>query len=264
MKYQHIIRLASLWQEFEESEQSQDMKRFAVWLSRAASRTTQEEEAQEKETEASAARRNFRADETISGTTGEERRRERRKEIREEIQEDAREEALHYYRRLPLNARISALLTRMNRFATFYTKKAFAGLEMTRAQEFGVLACIQVLGTPTKTEVAQYNLLEKTTVTEILKRLLKIGFIEEFDDARDKRSKRVKITRAGEEAIETAVERLWELSEIVVGNLSDEQKHSLAAMLEELDQFHSDIYFQEHALPLGEIIEKNVLKTADS
>jgi DNA-binding MarR family transcriptional regulator len=259
MQYQHIIRLVSLWQEFEEQEQSQDMRRFAVWLSRAAHTSadlgkTPEDRVRNQEITGEKARK----EKTQKGEM------QKGETQTEGANWSARDEALHYHQRLPLNARISTLLTRMNRFATFYTKKAFAGLEMTSAQEFGVLACIRVLGTPTKTEVAYYNLLEKTTVTEILKRLIKIGLIEEFDDARDKRSKRVKITPAGEESIETAVQRLWEISEIVVGNLSDEQKRALAATLEELDQFHSDIYFHENALPLSEIIAKNVLKTSES
>lgn len=257
MKYEHIIHLMSLWQEFEENEQSQDMKRFSVWLSRRTS---------------SALHVGERFQTGFSGTQelAQERIWSKQKEEIEKQQdtvtlpanEAAREEILHYYRLLPLNSRISALLTRMNRFASFYTKKAFTGLEITSVQEFGVLACIQGLGTPTKTEVAHYNLLEKTTGTEILKRLLKLGFIEEFDDEHDKRSKRVKITRIGSEVMETAVTRLWELSEIVVGNLSETQKHTLATMLEELDHFHSNIYFNESALPLKEIITNNVLKTA--
>jgi DNA-binding MarR family transcriptional regulator len=149
----------------------------------------------------------------------------------------------------------------MNRFASFYTKKAFHDLEITNVNEFSILACIQGLGTPTKTEVAHFNLLEKTTGTEMMKRLIKLGFIEEFDDENDKRSKRVKITPRGNNIMETAVQQLWELSEIVVGNLSDDQKHELASMLEELNDFHSSIYFKDSMLTLGDIITKNVLKT---
>lgn len=258
MKYEHIIHLMSLWQEFEESEQSQDMKRFSIWLSRRTSASTQMKEMLKTASEIE----QKQAQERILGKFRADIEQMGQKPIALPTSEEAREEVLHYYRHLPLNSRISALLTRMNRFASFYTKKAFAGLEITSAQEFGILACIQGLGTPTKTEVAHYNLLEKTTGTEILKRLLKLGFIEEFDDEHDKRSKRVKITRIGNDVMETAVQRLWELSEIVVGNLSDGQKHNLATMLEELDHFHSNIYFNESALPLNEIITKNVLKTA--
>jgi DNA-binding MarR family transcriptional regulator len=256
MKYEQLFHLMSYWQEFEESERSQDMKRFAVWLSRRTSHQAELEEktqvvrsAEELKPARERLLRNLsRADEERNGGA---------------ItfpNEETREEVLHYYRHLPLNSRISALLTRMNRFAAFYTKKAFHGLDITNAQEFGILACVQGLGAPTKTEVAHFNLLEKTTGTEMMKRLLKLGFLEEFDDEHDKRSKRVRITPEGVNVMETAVQQLWELSEIVVGNLSDEQKHSLASMLEELNDFHSNIYFNDTALPLGEIITKNVLK----
>ncbi|MCU0426206.1 MAG: winged helix DNA-binding protein [Candidatus Kapabacteria bacterium] len=258
MKYEHIINLMSLWQEFEEHEQSQDMKRFSVWLSRRTSSAVQLQERMKSVLEVE--------QKQVLNNLADALRTKVENQYREAMpvlaSKEEREEVMHYYRHLPLNSRISALLTRMNRFASFYTKKAFAGLEITSAQEFGILACIQGLGTPTKTEVAHYNLLEKTTGTEILKRLLKLGFIEEFDDENDKRSKRVKITQSGNDVMESAVQRLWELSEIVVGNLSEPQKHDLATMLEELDHFHSNIYFNESALQLDEIITKNVLKMA--
>lgn len=272
MKYEHLIQLMSYWQEFEETEQSQDIKRFSVWLSRHTSRAVAMSERLLRESD---------HEHSPTENTQEVRTSEELKPAREQLlknlsladgdrvtantmfaDEETREEVMHYYRHLPINARISALLTRMNRFASFYTKKAFHGLEITNAQEFGILACVQGLGTPTKTEVAHFNLLEKTTGTEMMKRLIKLGFIEEFDDENDKRSKRVKITPSGNAVMETAVLQLWELSEIVVGNLSDEQKHHLASMLEELNDFHSSIYFNDSALPLGEIITKNVLQTS--
>lgn len=255
MKYNHLIQLLSYWQEFEESEHSQDMKRFSIWLSRRTS---------------------YAAEANIQAVRTAEELRPARERLLRNLSEAAakqepdnfsfsdeqkREDVLHYYRHLPLNARISALLTRMNRFASFYTKKAFHDLEITNVNEFSILACIQGLGTPTKTEVAHFNLLEKTTGTEMMKRLIKLGFIEEFDDENDKRSKRVKITPKGNTIMETAVRQLWELSEIVVGNLTDGQKHELVSMLEELNDFHSNIYFHDTTLPLGEIIAKNVLQS---
>jgi DNA-binding MarR family transcriptional regulator len=255
MKYEHLIQLMSYWQEFEESEQSQDMKRFSIWLSRRTSHAA-ESGAQAVRTAAELRPVRERLLRNLSEAAA-----EQEPENFSFSDEQKREDVLHYYRHLPLNARISALLTRMNRFASFYTKKAFHDLEITNVNEFSILACIQGLGTPTKTEVAHFNLLEKTTGTEMMKRLIKLGFIEEFDDENDKRSKRVKITPRGNNIMETAVQQLWELSEIVVGNLSDDQKHELASMLEELNDFHSSIYFKDSMLTLGDIITKNVLKT---
>ncbi|MBD1207165.1 MAG: MarR family transcriptional regulator [Ignavibacteria bacterium] len=260
MKYEHLIQLMSYWQEFEEAEQSQDIKRFAVWLSRHTNRAA-EPNNQITEPRSSSAELKPARDRLLKNLSVADAERVGANNQITFPDEATRDDVMHYYRHLPLNSRISALLTRMNRFASFYTKKAFYGLEITNAQEFGILACVQGLGTPTKTEVAHFNLLEKTTGTEMMKRLIKLGFLEEFDDENDKRSKRVKITPQGNSVMETAVQQLWELSEIVVGNLSDDQKHQLVFMLEELNDFHSNIYFNDSTLPLGEIIAKNVLQT---
>ena len=48
-----------------------------------------------------------------------------------------------------------------------------------------------------KGELIQKQVMEKTSGTEIINRLIKLGLIEQFDDETDKRSMRVKMTVLG-------------------------------------------------------------------
>jgi DNA-binding MarR family transcriptional regulator len=48
-----------------------------------------------------------------------------------------------------------------------------------------------------KSELIQKQVMEKTSGTEIINRMIKMGLIESFNDETDKRSVRVKMTPAG-------------------------------------------------------------------
>jgi MarR family transcriptional regulator, lower aerobic nicotinate degradation pathway regulator len=90
--------------------------------------------------------------------------------------------------------------------------------------------------------------------------MVKDGLISENDDEDDKRSKRVALTQKGKFLVQEAVKRLWEMSAMVTGNLTHEQKHEMAQTLNELGDFHKTIYFHQNDLSLQEILERNVLK----
>lgn len=255
MKYDRILDLIRLWQEFEALEEAHDIEqteakkydftRFAVWLSRNVG--------DEKRT--NTASKPSRQTKVLNKEHQEQRNREFDGKVR-----SGEENVMAFYKYLPLSPQIAALLGRMNRFSVFYTKKAFQGLPISSATEFGILAGIQTLGNPRKTDVINFNLLEKTTGTELIKRMIQDGLVSETDDDDDKRSKRVRLTEKGEHLAEEAVKRLWEMSEVVTGNLSDKQKEELAEMLNELEDFHANIYFHQAELSVEEIVKRNVLK----
>jgi DNA-binding MarR family transcriptional regulator len=294
MKYDRILGLLAHWQEFEAVEESDDLARFAVWLSRRAtvnhhSATFQHNNhrahqpqsggdadgSKECDGEFNAEGSSFGQEllgitrQIISDATSPEQTLVIADSDGDGIEPPSlksltdaeREEIMHYYRYLPLDAKIMAQVSRINRFVSFYIKKAFHDLTLNSAQEFGVLACVEGVSSLTKTEVIHYNLLEKTTGTELMKRFIKIGFIEEFDDENDKRSKRVRITERGREEFKKAILRLYEASRVVGGNLENHEKQDLANALDKLNDFHSTIYFEQGTSTIAEIVERNILET---
>ena len=109
-----------------------------------------------------------------------------------------------------------------------------------------------------KTELINKNVHEKTTGMEIIKRLLRMGLISQFDDDLDKRSQRVAITEKGKYTIFSILDKMEDVSKIVSGNLSDLEKHTLKQLLEKLDHFHYDIFINDRQTELSDIIASRV------
>jgi len=96
--------------------------------------------------------------------------------------------------------------------------------------------------------------MEKTSGTEVIRRLVKRGMIVETADQNDKRSIRVSITKTGRDEILKILPMMSKVTEIVVGNLSSEEINTLSYLLKKLDYFHNDIYINKRGLPLSDIL----------
>jgi DNA-binding MarR family transcriptional regulator len=174
----------------------------------------------------------------------------------------------NYHRFLPIDWQIGILLGRLSRFLMFYTKKSFAELDIPLSEDgsvasqadFGILACVKTLGNPKKSEVIGFTLLEKTTGTEMMKRMIRQGLLHESDDEEDKRSKRVSLTEKGLCVHNLLLQKLMELSCIITGNLPENRKAELAEMLDYLNHFHNEIYFHQYESSIHDIIERNLLQ----
>jgi len=162
-----------------------------------------------------------------------------------------------------VDARISILIGRMARFAKFYVKKAMENKPLSSLDEFTFLATIHRSGNPTKSEMCQENLTEITTGTEIMRRLIKAGFVEEFTDLNDRRVKRLRITDEGRKTLFESFEHMRRISRMVVGTLTPQQKQELMAMLVSLDVFHTNIYNEQKTETLEDLLTRNLPYIAD-
>ncbi len=137
---------------------------------------------------------------------------------------------------------ISVLLALMYRYAKSYIKKALKESPFRTADEFSYLITLMTYSSMTKTELINKQVMEKTSGTEVIRRLISRGFIIEFDDNGDKRSKRIKITEQGKKAIFDILPAMNTVSGIITGNLTGDEINTLAYILKKLDYFHNDIY----------------------
>jgi DNA-binding MarR family transcriptional regulator len=144
------------------------------------------------------------------------------------------------YKEMP-KIEFSTLLTALYRFARIYVKKAFQDTNIKTIDEFGFLASILKEKSLIKNELIKMHFLEISSGSEILKRLLKNGLIYEFPDEKDGRSKRVSLTEKGFKEIMTAFEEMHKVSEIVVGNLNDEEIKESLLVFNKLNFFHINI-----------------------
>jgi DNA-binding MarR family transcriptional regulator len=148
---------------------------------------------------------------------------------------------------------ISILLALMYRYARSYIKKALRNSPFQTADEFSYLITLMTFKSLTKSELINKQVMEKTSGTEVIKRLVNHGFINEFNDPSDKRSKRVAITGSGKRAIFDILPAMNTVSGIIAGNLARNEINTLAYLLKKLDYFHNDIYLNRHAATNEEI-----------
>lgn len=136
----------------------------------------------------------------------------------------------------------SALLTGLYRFSKHYVKKAFQNAIINTIDEFGFLATLLKEGSLLKKELINKHLLEISSGSEILKRLIKNKLVNEFPDKNDKRAKRVSLTELGRSEIMKAFDDMHKVSEIVIGNLSGEELNQAIAIFNKLNYFHHHIH----------------------
>jgi DNA-binding MarR family transcriptional regulator len=148
---------------------------------------------------------------------------------------------------------ISILIVLMNHYAKWYIKKVLRDSNLQTPEEFSFLITLMTYDSLSKSELITKQVMEKTSGSEIIRRLIKKGLIVESADENDKRSIRISITRTGREEILRILPFMSKVATIVVGNLSTQEINTLSYLLKKLDYFHNDIYLNKRDLSLGDI-----------
>ncbi len=153
----------------------------------------------------------------------------------------------------------STLLTELYRFAKHYTKKAFINTSIKTIDEFGFLATLLKEESLLKNELINKHLLEISSGSEILKRLVRKGLVMEYPDKYDKRAKRVSLTKEGTEEIMNAFDDMHKVSEIIIGNLNAAELNEALSVFEKLSYFHHHIHETDRNTSLNELHTKYIL-----
>lgn len=143
---------------------------------------------------------------------------------------------------LPKDVILSITLARLARFADMYSKKALAGLPIFNTEEIVYLMILDEVGTPRKSDLINSNLSEFSTGVEIIRRLVKAGLVEEFPDADDRRTKRIRMTEAGKTVLMAAYPKMNVVAQIVANALTEDEKDLLIQILGRLEKRHDDVY----------------------
>jgi DNA-binding MarR family transcriptional regulator len=149
---------------------------------------------------------------------------------------------------------ISILIVLMNRYAKWYIKKVLKDSHLRTPDEFSFLITLMTYESLSKSELITKQVMEKTSGSEIIRRLIKRGLIVESADENDRRSVRISITRPGREEILRVLPLMGKVTQIVAGNLSAVEINTLSYLLKKLDYFHNDIYNNKKELPLNDIL----------
>jgi len=154
-----------------------------------------------------------------------------------------------------LDNNIARLFVYMSRYAKSYIKKALHQTLLGSAEEFTCLAVLLTHTSLSKTELMQLNLLERTSGTEIINRLLTNRLVEQWDDVKDKRSKRIAITEKGKELLYLVFADMDHVGKMVTGKLTISEKFTLQYLLQQLEDFHYEIYSNKQVTDKADMIK---------
>jgi MarR family transcriptional regulator, lower aerobic nicotinate degradation pathway regulator len=151
---------------------------------------------------------------------------------------------------------IGIFVSYLYRYTKLYGKKALADTPLSTIDEFSYMVMLLEGTAPTKTELIDRNIQEKTTGTEILRRLINGGLVEQFDDPTDRRSKRLKLTEQGMSVMFQVMPRMGQLLTLVGGNLTPTEKEQLVFLLSKLHLFHNQLFNNERDTPIEVLVSQ--------
>ncbi|KGE85435.1 MAG: MarR family winged helix-turn-helix transcriptional regulator [Phaeodactylibacter xiamenensis] len=137
---------------------------------------------------------------------------------------------------------ISMFFGFMANYAAYYARRIFRHLDLYSMTDWAFLATLEQEEPLTKSVLIQKNILEKSTGTEVLKRLKKQGYIEELSNPEDRRAKLVRLSDKGRKVVAEANARIIPMGEVVTGDLTTAEKQQLLNLLQKLHRFHQPIF----------------------
>jgi len=141
-----------------------------------------------------------------------------------------------------LDNNIGRLFVFMSRYAKSYIKKALEGTPLQTGEDFTALAILLTHTHLSKSELISHNLQEKTSGTEVIRRLIASGLVRQWDDVKDKRSKHIAITDEGKRLLYQVFEHTSYVGKIITGRLTTAEKFTLQYLLQKLENFHLEHY----------------------
>ena len=152
-----------------------------------------------------------------------------------------------------LDTQISQVINILNAHSKHYTKTALKDTPLVSATDFGFLVSLIEEESIRKTELIARNYSELSPGIEVIKRLLRQGLIEDFNDPLDGRSKLVRITSEGEKIYQRVLSEMNLAAKLMSGNLEVEEKLQLLALGNKLRSFHQAIWDQARGQELAEL-----------
>jgi len=137
-----------------------------------------------------------------------------------------------------LDNQIGRLFVYMSRYAKSYIKKTLEGTPLQTGEDFTALAILLTHEHLSKTELINYNLQEKTSGMEVIRRLIAGGLVRQWDNDQDKRGKLIGITGTGRKLLYAVFVEMGHVSKVITGDLTGTEKLQLLYLLQKLENFH--------------------------
>lgn len=141
-----------------------------------------------------------------------------------------------------LNSIIARDISFLYRHMRGYVRKALKDSSLDTVDEYSYLITLMSKGDMTKTELNNINVIEKTTGTEIIRRLINKGLVQQTPNPKDKRSWNVAITPQGASELRSVLPRLQQAADILLKSISFEEKILLHQIHSYLCRVNQDIF----------------------
>lgn len=137
-----------------------------------------------------------------------------------------------------LDMELTFLLALQNRYYKTYAKEALNDSDLSSPEGFSFLYHLNFADSYRKMELIKLHHLEPPSGIEVLKRLLKRGFIEECDDPDDGRAKRISITESGKQKINEILPKMEQVFARMSADMSTSEKMHVLSFLKQMNDFH--------------------------
>ncbi len=127
-------------------------------------------------------------------------------------------------------------------YAEAWERLTFRNYPIKGFNDFFILQLVKAKEFPTKNEIAAVSTEENSTVFEAIKRLIRKGLLEERIDAFDKRVRRVVLTSEGKDLISKVNHSTSKLSNLIVGDLEEDEIKQMTQWLMRLGEFHRKLH----------------------
>ena len=137
-----------------------------------------------------------------------------------------------------LNSEASYLIWRLNKFSKGYIKELFEKLGVANQDEFAILSHVDYLKECPKKIAISDNLIEMSTGIDMIKRLLKKGYLLERKNPEDKRESLIRLSTKGKDKLAEIYTGFSTVPDILV-DITPKEKRTLVAILKNLDKAHT-------------------------
>jgi DNA-binding MarR family transcriptional regulator len=134
-----------------------------------------------------------------------------------------------------------------------YMRIAIRGTPLSSIESIMLCAALHNLGESRKGDVINHSMIEISTGTGILNRLIEKGIINQRVDGEDKRSKLLSLSTAGQSALKKCFKMAGLAREIFLVDTTDDDKRIVAQILNPLQKKHSKLAVESKGKTIEEI-----------
>lgn len=114
-------------------------------------------------------------------------------------------------------------------------RQTFKALDITNTEEYSILVYIDLTQTPTSSEISHYLAMEKSTVSEFIKRCILRGLILEKQSENDKRKRFYSLTKSGKLMLNKAHAFMNSINKELFKIFTKEERQKILNMLLKLN-----------------------------